>query len=455
MKSFLLIVALTIGIVLVAGFGRTAFAAPIFTALPPGDAIVHSYCSQFSFDFEATGDAPITYSLIAGPGSINSSSGLWIWTPTEPGDHSLTIRVSDAFDFFIEYTCAISATNQPPFFTSSCWTLSTVEVGSPFLYVSSAIDSDPCDIISFSMTTNPFPEGAVFVDPFGVLQFQPGLGDAGQTFAFEIIATDNNLSTAICHLDVFVPDHSPIFSVVIPGDFLMGPYCFMMSFDFEATGGDAITYGIVNGPGLIDPTTGVWSLFPTFMTGTHSVTISAVNSFGTTFYTFSILLINTPPTLTTPCGIVHSAHALLPFSTTFTAVDPDPCDVEVFVLDAIIPTPTGDFHFSPSGTFIFLPQASDIGLGFLVTVSVDDGNGGSDQCEMTILVSCCGDANGSSAVSISDVVYEINYIFSGGPAPDPLASGDANCNGSVNISDAVYLINYIFSGGAAPCAACL
>ncbi len=66
----------------------------------------------------------------------------------------------------------------------------------------------------------------------------------------------------------------------------------------------------------------------------------------------------------------------------------------------------------------------------------------------------CGDANGSGAVSISDVVFLINYIFSGGPAPNPLAAADANCSGGVNISDAVYLINYIFSGGAAPCAAC-
>ncbi len=66
----------------------------------------------------------------------------------------------------------------------------------------------------------------------------------------------------------------------------------------------------------------------------------------------------------------------------------------------------------------------------------------------------CGDANGSGAINISDVVYLINYIFSGGNPPNPLESGDANCSGLVNISDAVYLVNYIFSGGAAPCAAC-
>ena len=66
----------------------------------------------------------------------------------------------------------------------------------------------------------------------------------------------------------------------------------------------------------------------------------------------------------------------------------------------------------------------------------------------------CGDADGSSAISVSDVVYLISYIFSGGPAPMPLLSGDADCSGGVNISDAVYLIGYIFSGGPAPCALC-
>jgi hypothetical protein len=62
-----------------------------------------------------------------------------------------------------------------------------------------------------------------------------------------------------------------------------------------------------------------------------------------------------------------------------------------------------------------------------------------------------GDANGSGAINISDAVFLISYIFSGGPAPDPLWAGDPNCSGSVNISDAVYLVAYIFSGGPAPC----
>ncbi len=66
----------------------------------------------------------------------------------------------------------------------------------------------------------------------------------------------------------------------------------------------------------------------------------------------------------------------------------------------------------------------------------------------------CGDASGDQTVDISDVVYLIAYIFSGGSAPSPLLAGDANCDSIVDISDVVYLIAYIFSGGLAPCAMC-
>ena len=60
----------------------------------------------------------------------------------------------------------------------------------------------------------------------------------------------------------------------------------------------------------------------------------------------------------------------------------------------------------------------------------------------------CGDANYDSRVNVSDAVYLINYVFSGGDEPDPvLACGDANDDSTVNVSDAVFLINFVFSGG--------
>jgi len=61
-----------------------------------------------------------------------------------------------------------------------------------------------------------------------------------------------------------------------------------------------------------------------------------------------------------------------------------------------------------------------------------------------------GDVNRDGVINMSDVVYLINYLFIGGPAPDPLELGDANCDGVVNGADVVYLINYLFIGGPPP-----
>ncbi len=66
----------------------------------------------------------------------------------------------------------------------------------------------------------------------------------------------------------------------------------------------------------------------------------------------------------------------------------------------------------------------------------------------------CGDFDRSASISIGDAVAAVNYIFGGGPAPNPLAAGDVDCSGAVSIGDAVYLINFIFGGGPPPCAGC-
>ena len=74
------------------------------------------------------------------------------------------------------------------------------------------------------------------------------------------------------------------------------------------------------------------------------------------------------------------------------------------------------------------------------------------QIEITPPVSLIrGDPNGDSTITVSDVIYIINYLFKSGP---PLAvcfkSGDVNCDGKVTVSDVIYLINYLFKGGPPP-----
>jgi hypothetical protein len=64
-----------------------------------------------------------------------------------------------------------------------------------------------------------------------------------------------------------------------------------------------------------------------------------------------------------------------------------------------------------------------------------------------------GDVNipyGDGVVNIADVVFLVNYLFTGGAVPVPYSEGDTNCDGVVNIADVVTIINYLFAGAPAP-----
>ncbi|MEW5923591.1 MAG: PKD domain-containing protein [Candidatus Zixiibacteriota bacterium] len=62
----------------------------------------------------------------------------------------------------------------------------------------------------------------------------------------------------------------------------------------------------------------------------------------------------------------------------------------------------------------------------------------------------CGDANGSGGVNILDVTFLLNYLYRGGPAPDPESIADVNGTGNLNILDVTYLIAYLYKGGPEP-----
>ena len=65
-----------------------------------------------------------------------------------------------------------------------------------------------------------------------------------------------------------------------------------------------------------------------------------------------------------------------------------------------------------------------------------------------------GDVNKDGTVNSSDVIFLINYLFVGGPAPNPLALGDPSGDCLVNTADVIYLINYLFIAGPAPDVGC-
>ncbi len=58
-----------------------------------------------------------------------------------------------------------------------------------------------------------------------------------------------------------------------------------------------------------------------------------------------------------------------------------------------------------------------------------------------------GDANGDGTVTLGDLVFILNYLFKGGPLPDPPSAGDPNGDCTITMGDLVYLINYLYRMG--------
>lgn len=63
----------------------------------------------------------------------------------------------------------------------------------------------------------------------------------------------------------------------------------------------------------------------------------------------------------------------------------------------------------------------------------------------------CGDCNDDGIIDVGDVIHILNYLYKGGPVPDPLEAADCNCDQTVDLGDAIHLVNYLFKQGPPPC----
>ena len=61
-----------------------------------------------------------------------------------------------------------------------------------------------------------------------------------------------------------------------------------------------------------------------------------------------------------------------------------------------------------------------------------------------------GDCNADTLVNSTDIIWLVNFIFKGGPAPTPTNQGNTDCVGGTSSADIIWLINFVFKGGAMP-----
>ena len=89
------------------------------------------------------------------------------------------------------------------------------------------------------------------------------------------------------------------------------------------------------------------------------------------------------------------------------------------------------------------------------------GNGIDEDCD-GMDASCCFDVRGNvdnvpfpdvagfGGIDIADLVYFVDYSFSGGPAPACIEEADVDNSSTLDIADIVYLVSYMFTSGPAP-----
>jgi hypothetical protein len=114
--------------------------------------------------------------------------------------------------------------------------------------------------------------------------------------------------------------------------------------------------------------------------------------------------------------------------------DPDLLNAEFILIEAFIPTGLADLqaHIDLTRGEV-IPELNTLGTVFSKKFPK------------------CGDCNNDFSINIADVIYLVNYLFTGDqPPPWPLNRGDCNADGKVNIADIVCEVNYLFLGSEPP-----
>lgn len=172
---------------------------PIITSSAPTSVLVNNTYSYSPTASDPDGD-PLSWAIVSGPSTatIQTASGLLLFTPTVTGPVNFTIRASDPIGGSAaqSFTVQVNAiANANPVFTSV--PLTAVDLNAQYSYQATASDPDNNPLV-FSLVSGP---SGLSVSSTGLVQWTP---TSTGLFAVSIRVQDNNGGSAVQSFNITV-----------------------------------------------------------------------------------------------------------------------------------------------------------------------------------------------------------------------------------------------------------
>ncbi|MFJ5791017.1 putative Ig domain-containing protein [Lysinibacillus sp. NPDC093197] len=334
--------------------------------------------SQLTFTvsaIDADGDT-LTYSLVGAPtgASINATTGVFTWTPTEaqgPGSYIFTVYVNDGMLTDAEsITVTVNEVNSAPMLQAIG--NKTVNEESQLTFTASATDADlPANTLTYSLVGAP--TGASINSLTGVFTWTPTEAQGPGSYTFTVRVSDGMLTAAeTITVTVNEVNSAPVLQAIGNQTVKKGN---LLTFTVTATDSDSaiLTYSLVGAPtgASINATTGVFTWTPTEAHYPGNYTFIVLVSDGMLIdsksFTVTVYEANSAPVLQAIGNKTVNENSQLTFTASATDADGD------ILTYSLINAPTGASINATTGVFTWIPtEAQGPGI-YTFTVRVSDG----------------------------------------------------------------------------------
>lgn len=347
---------------------------PVISSLPLVDAVEQEVYQYDVVATDADGDA-LSYTLTTAPtGMTIDGSGTIRWTPAfdQVGSQSVVLSVSDSQDATTQsYTISVTArANTAPAITST--PLTTVIVDSSYSYQVIAQDAES-DPVSYVLTASP---AGMTISTSGLISWVADSTPGSHTVVIEVSDDRAAASTQTYELVVEPePNNLPTISSV-PLTGVTAGEVYQYQIVASDPDGDTLGYSLTTAPVgmVIGSTTGLINWTPGGADiGSHTVTVEVNDgNGGVATQSYSLTVTEQPNNL----PVITSNAVINATEGTAYSYDVDATDADGDMLAySLTMAPSGMIIDTASGLIQWTPIAAQVGDN-LVTVQVEDGNGG-------------------------------------------------------------------------------